>query len=85
MDQAAIDAAKALSSGDAKFILAAGLVMAVIVAGWLGRQLYSELKSCNAQMLDLTSRKIESDHKIADAIDSNTQVMRAALDALRKT
>ncbi len=79
MDQAAIETAKLLGSGSVQLLLAVGLVFAVGVAIWLGRTLYSELKGCNAQMLDLSSRKIESDNKLANALEGLERVVETAL------
>ncbi len=44
----------------------------------------AEVKACNAQMLDLTIRKIESDNKLADAIEGMERVVETALATLRK-
>ena len=79
-----IAAAEKLGSGDTKFVLAALVVGLAIVAGWLGKRLYDELKSCNAQMLDLTTRKIESDNKLATALEGLEKVVEAALAVMRK-
>ncbi len=70
-------AAEALGAGDTKYILAAGLVLFVIVAGWLGKMLYAEMKACAAQTLDITLKNIDANHRLAD-------VMEAALTALKK-
>ena len=84
MDQAAIETAKLLGSGSAQLILAAGAVIFGGVALWLGRTLYREIKSCHAQSLDMLSRKIESDNRLAAAIESSTRVTEAAIAAWRK-
>lgn len=84
MDQAALEAAKALGSGNERFILAAAVLVLLGLAGWLGRALYTEIKGCGAQMLDIISKKIEADHKLADAIEGQTEVMKATLAQLRK-
>jgi molybdenum cofactor biosynthesis enzyme MoaA len=44
----------------------------------------AEVKSCADRMLDLTIRKIESDNKLADALEGVEKVVEAALAALRK-
>jgi hypothetical protein len=84
MGPAELEAAKALGSGDARFILAAVLVVLAGVAGWLGRKLYQEMKECNAQMLDLTTKKIDSDNKLASALEGVEKVVEAALSALKR-
>lgn len=42
----------------------------------------AEVKACNAQTLDLTVKKIESDNKLADALEGVEKVVEAALRAL---
>ena len=79
----AIAAAEKLGAGDTKFVLAALVVGLVIVAGWLGKRLYDELKSCNAQMLDLTTKKIDSDNKLAAALEGLEKVVETALRAVK--
>jgi hypothetical protein len=44
----------------------------------------AEVKACAAQMLDMTIRKIESDNKLADALEGVEKVVEAALAAMRK-
>lgn len=83
MGEDAMNAAKTLASGDAKLVLAAAVIVLLGVAGWLGKMLYSELKNCAAQLLDAFTKKIEADHKLADAIDGQTKVMEATLAELR--
>lgn len=70
-------AAEALGSGDTKYILAAGLVFFAVVAVTLGKMLYTEIKACAAQTLDITQKNIVANHRIAD-------VMEAAMQALKK-
>lgn len=84
MGAAELEAAKALGSGSAQLILAAGVVLFGLIAVWLGRTLYAEIKACSAQLLDITAKKIESDNKLADAIESSSKVMEAALVAMRR-
>ncbi len=79
MEQAAIETAKLLGNGSVQIVLAIGLVFAVGVAVWLGLTLYAELKGCNAQMLDLATRKIESDNKLAMALEGLERVVETAL------
>ena len=45
----------------------------------------AELRSCHAQTLDITIRQIESDNKLARALEGLEAVVKAALDALRKS
>jgi intracellular septation protein A len=85
MDQAAIEAAKLLGTGSAQLILATGVVLFGGVALWLGRTLYIEVKACHAHAMAMLERKIESDNRLADAIESSTRVTEAALAALRRS
>ncbi len=79
IDPTTIEATKLLGTGSSQVILAAGLMFFVVVAAWLGRMLYGELKSCNAQMLDLTTKKIESDNKLAAALEGLERVVETAM------
>ena len=84
MESASIETAKLLGSGSAQLILA---VLAVALAGialWLGRALFAEIKACHAAMMDMLTRKIESDNKLADAIEANARVTEAAIATMRK-
>jgi hypothetical protein len=84
VETAAIETAKLLATGSVQLVLAIGFVFSVGVAIWLGKALYSEMKNCNAQMLALTEKKIDSDNKLANAIEGMEQVVNAALSALRR-
>lgn len=44
----------------------------------------AEVKTCAAQTLDITLKKIEGDHRLADALEGNSKVMEAALAALKR-
>jgi hypothetical protein len=44
----------------------------------------AEVRACAAQMLDVTIRKIESDNRLADALEGVEKVVEAALAAMRK-
>lgn len=44
----------------------------------------AEVKACAAQTLDITVKKIEGDHRLADALEGNSKVMEMALQQLRK-
>lgn len=83
----AINVAGKLAVGDAQTILAFVAVFAVLIFGggcvWLGRRLFQEMKSCTAQWQSMIERKIESDMKLAAAIEGSNQVNRTALDTLR--
>jgi hypothetical protein len=79
----ALNAAEKLAAGDIKFVLAACFVGSVLIAVWLGRMLYVEMKACNAQMLDLTTKKIESDNKLASALEGLEKVVETALRAVK--
>lgn len=84
MDQAAIETAKLLGTGSAQIILAVVAVCLGGIAVWLGRTLYTEIKSCHTQSLDMLTKKIESDNRLADAIETSARVSEAALAAVRK-
>ena len=43
-----------------------------------------ELRNCHAQTLDITVRKIESDNKLAHALEGLEAVVKTALDTLRR-
>lgn len=77
MDHGALEAAKELAGGDAKFILAAAVLLLIGLATWLGRSLYAEMKDCNSQMLALVEKKIESDNKLAAALEGLERVVEA--------
>lgn len=84
MESASLETAKLLGSGSAQLILAVLAVALGGIAVWLGRALYTEIKGCSAQLLAITEKKIESDNKLSDAIDSSTRVSEAMLMQLRK-
>jgi hypothetical protein len=44
----------------------------------------AELRACAAQTLDIATRKIESDNKLATALEGLEKIVEAALAALRK-
>lgn len=44
----------------------------------------AEVKACAAQTLDITIKKIESDNKLADALESVERVVEAALAAIKR-
>ena len=44
----------------------------------------ADVRTCYAQTLDLTVKKIESDNKLAHALEGVEKVVEAALDALKK-
>jgi len=79
MDQAAIETAKLLATGSVQIVLAVGLVFFALVAVYLGRVLYNEIKACNAVMLDLTNRKIESDNKMTTALEAIRSVVETVM------
>jgi hypothetical protein len=65
------------------------LALGVVVV-WLMRELtaaraahIAEVKACGAQTLDLALKKIESDNKLANALEGVEKVVEAALLALR--
>ncbi len=44
----------------------------------------AEVKACSAQTVDLVARKLEGDHRMADALEGLERVVETALAALRK-
>jgi hypothetical protein len=44
----------------------------------------ADVRACHAQTLDITIRKIESDNKLAHALEGVEKVVGAALDALKR-
>jgi hypothetical protein len=85
METAALETAKLLGTSPVHMVLAIGLVFFASAAVWLGRLAFAEIKSCSAQMLAITEKKIESDNKLADAIDASTRVSEAMLAQVRKS
>ncbi|UYN96571.1 MAG: hypothetical protein KIT25_06460 [Enhydrobacter sp.] len=83
MDQAALETAKLLGAGSAQIVLAAGLVFFAGCTVGLARLLFREIKSCGEERTQVIHQNIEASNKVAAAIDGNTQVMKAALDALK--
>lgn len=62
-----------------------------IVCAYLWRSLtaardshLAEVKACAAQTLEITVKKIESDNKLADALEGVERVVEAALSALKR-
>jgi hypothetical protein len=83
MDSAAIETAKLLGTGSVQLVLAAGLVFFAGCTVGLARMLFREIKSCGEERTQVIRQNIEASNKVAAAIDGNTQVMRAALEALK--
>lgn len=83
MESAGLETAKLLGTANGQLILAVGLVFAVIVAVWLGRALFNEMKTTAAERLDWTVKKIDSDNNLAAAIKAQTELSRTMLDELR--
>jgi len=77
MDQAAMETAKLLGTGPVQLVLAIGLVFFVIVTLWLGKRLLAQQQECHAQTLDITIKKIESDNRLADALEGLERVIEA--------
>ena len=72
-------------------IVGSVVIALAIVVIYLWRALHeakaahlAEVKACGAQMLDMTVKKIESDNKLADALEGVEKIVEAALAALRK-
>ena len=73
-----------------------GLVGSIVIAlgaalAWTVRMLLSankdhlsEVRACSAQVQDLTLKKIESDNKLADALEGLERVVETALGALKR-
>lgn len=81
MESAGLETAKLLGTANGQLILAIMLVFAVGVAVWLGRALFTEMKACHAQMVDMMVKKIESDNKMADALGGLERVIETTLRA----
>jgi hypothetical protein len=83
MDKVALETAQMLGTGPTQLVLAIGLVFFAGATIWLGRMLHVEMKSCHAVTLDMLTKKIESDNRLADAIEGSTRVTEAAIAAKR--
>ncbi len=88
MDKA-IDAAIAPWAGMG--MVGSVVIVLGLIAVYLWRELHAsraallaEVKSCHAQMLDITIKRIESENKMADALEGLERVVETALTALRK-
>lgn len=83
----AIEAADKLAVGNAQTILAYVAVFSVLggVAAvvWLGRKLFTEVKSCSAERREELLKAADSYNNLARAIEGSTQATRAALEAAR--
>jgi hypothetical protein len=62
-----------------------------VVCAYLWRSLIAsrdahlaEVKACAAQTLEITVKKIESDNKLADALEGVERVVEAALAAIKR-
>ena len=85
----AIDAALAPWAG---LGIAGSVVVALaLIAIYLWRELQgaraallAEVKACHLQMLDITVKRIESENKMAEALEGLERVIETALAALRK-
>ena len=84
METAALETARMLGTATVQLVLAIGLVFFAGAAVVLGRMVLAEIKACSAQMLTLTERKIESDNKLADALEGLERVMEAAMASLKR-
>jgi hypothetical protein len=42
------------------------------------------VEKCHATTLDITIKNIEAQNRMSDALDGNSQIMKAALEALKK-
>lgn len=45
----------------------------------------AEVRACAAQTLEITLKKIESDNKLADALEGVERIVETALNALKRT
>ncbi len=81
----AIDAANKLATGSAQTILAFLCVALAVGFGWAIWRLISEIKCCGTERTEILTKNIEAQHRISDALDGNSQVMKAALDALKRS
>jgi UDP-N-acetylmuramyl pentapeptide synthase len=80
----AISVAKDLGASNAQTILAFIAVALAIGFGWAIWKLISEIKSCGAERTELFGKHLEASNRMSDALDGNSQVMKAALEALKK-
>lgn len=80
----AIGVAKDLGSATPQTILAFIAVALAIGFGWAIWKLISEIKSCGAERTELFGKHLEASNRMSDALDGNSQVMKAALEALKK-
>ncbi len=72
-----------------------GIVGSVVMAlGAIGMALWraldkrteahmSAVEKCHAQTLDITVKQIEAQNRMSDALDRNSEVMKAGLEALK--
>lgn len=87
-----VDPTSAILGPWAQFGLVGSVTIALgVVVIYLWRALHeakaahlAEVKACNAQMLDLTIKKIEADNSLAKALEGLEKVVDTALEALRK-
>jgi hypothetical protein len=79
----AIGVAKDLGAGSAQMILGFLSVALATGFGWALWRLIGEIKSCGAERTDLLGRNIEAQHRVAASLDNISEVMKAALEALK--
>lgn len=70
--------------GSVVIALGAGLVILAIMLYRSWQAHLAEVKSCGEKNADMLTKNIEAQNRTADALDGNSQVMKAALEALKK-
>jgi hypothetical protein len=91
----AISVAKDLGGATPQTILAFWAVFATIFGGLIGWRLWKALdqrtaahmaavEKCHDSTLDITVKNIEAQNRMSEALDGNSNVMKAALEALKK-
>lgn len=80
----AIGVAEKLARGDAQLVLAFVAVGGVAAATWAIWKVIHEIKACGAERTELALKSIDAQHRMSDALDRNSDVMKAGLEALKR-
>lgn len=80
METAGLETAKLLATGPLHYVLAVGLVFFALAAIWLGKLAFAEIKSCGERFCVLLEKTIDSNNRLADAIDANARVSEARME-----
>lgn len=84
METAGLETAKLLAQGPLHYVLAVGLVFFAGAAIWLGKLAFTEIKACGERFCVLLEKTIESNNKLADAIDASARVAEARMEQRRQ-